>query len=71
MAAKLPPWQQPKKWPGTELPPLRIYNSLTKSKNDFVPLDPKGKKASWYACGPTVYDTSHLGKENSFSICRD
>lgn len=38
------------------LPKLSMYNSLTKSKNDFVPLDREGKKIGWYACGPTVYD---------------
>jgi hypothetical protein len=71
MAAKQPPWEQPKKLPGVELPPLRIYNSLTKTKNDFVPLDPEGKTVLWYACGPTTYDISHLGKENLLSIDGD
>jgi cysteinyl-tRNA synthetase len=66
MASRQPAWEQPKRLPGIELPPLQIYNSLTRKKNDFVPLDPKGKKITWYACGPTVYDVSHLGKENDF-----
>jgi len=38
------------------LPKLSMYNSLTRSKNEFVPLDREGKKIGWYACGPTVYD---------------
>jgi cysteinyl-tRNA synthetase len=63
MASRQPVWEQPKKLQGVELPPLQIYNSLTKRKNDFVPLDPEGKEVTWYACGPTVYDISHLGKE--------
>jgi cysteinyl-tRNA synthetase len=63
MASRQPAWEQPKKPLGVELPPLQIYNSLTRRKNDFVPLDPEGKKVTWYACGPTVYDISHLGKE--------
>lgn len=63
MASRQPAWEQPKKLPGVELPPLKIYNSLTRRKNEFVPLDPEGKKITWYACGPTVYDISHLGKE--------
>src|SRR5450432_1577885 len=63
MASRQPAWEQPKKLPGVELPPLQIYNSLTRMKNDFVPLDPEGKKITWYACGPTVYDIAHLGKE--------
>jgi cysteinyl-tRNA synthetase len=72
MASRQPVWEQPKKLPGVELPPLQIYNSLTRRKNGFVPLDPEGKKVTWYACGPTVYDIAHLGKENWLLIhlCR-
>lgn len=32
-----PPWEQPKATPGVELPPLRIYNSLTRKKEEFIP----------------------------------
>src|SRR3989344_7389717 len=39
--------------------PLRIYNSLTKKKEEFTPLE-KGK-VKMYVCGPTVYDEPHLG----------
>lgn len=39
-----------------QLPKLSIYNSLTRNKTPFVPLDPAGKRVGWYACGPTVYD---------------
>src|SRR6266480_3913304 len=72
MTSRQPAWEQPTKPAGLELPPLQIYNSLTKRKNDFVPLDPEGKKVTWYACGPTVYDISHLGKEKGIPIhiCR-
>ncbi|RFU34002.1 hypothetical protein B7463_g2339, partial [Scytalidium lignicola] len=66
MASGQPAWEQPKKPPGVELPPLKIYNSLTRRKNDFVPLDPEGKKITWYACGPTVYDVSHLGHARNY-----
>jgi cysteinyl-tRNA synthetase len=38
---------------------LRLYNTLTKSKEDFVPLDPKNVRM--YVCGPTVYDYAHIG----------
>ena len=38
---------------------LKIYNSLTRSKQDFVPLTPG--KAGLYVCGMTVYDYCHLG----------
>jgi cysteinyl-tRNA synthetase len=38
---------------------LRLFNTLTKSKDDFVPLD--AKNVRMYVCGPTVYDFAHIG----------
>ena len=38
---------------------LRFYNSLTKSKDAFVPRD--AKNVGMYVCGPTVYDFAHIG----------
>jgi cysteinyl-tRNA synthetase len=38
---------------------LQIYNSLTRRKEDFVPIEPG--KVSMYVCGMTVYDLCHLG----------
>ncbi len=38
---------------------LRLYNTLTKSKQDFVPLDENNVRM--YVCGPTVYDFAHIG----------
>jgi cysteinyl-tRNA synthetase len=38
---------------------LHLYNTLSGKKEEFVPLD--GKTVRMYACGPTVYDSSHLG----------
>jgi cysteinyl-tRNA synthetase len=38
---------------------LRIYNSLTRDKQDFVPIAPG--KVRMYVCGMTVYDYCHLG----------
>jgi len=39
--------------------PLRLFNTLTKTKEDFAPIDPK--KVRMYVCGPTVYDFAHIG----------
>jgi len=39
--------------------PLRLYNTLTRRKEDFRPLDDKNVRM--YACGPTVYDRIHIG----------
>lgn len=38
---------------------LKLFNTLTAQKEDFVPLN--GNKVSLYSCGPTVYDSAHLG----------
>lgn len=38
---------------------LRLYNTLTRSKEDFTPLDPNNVRM--YVCGPTVYDYAHIG----------
>ena len=38
---------------------LRIYNSMSEKKEDFVPLN--GKNVGLYACGMTVYDKPHIG----------
>ncbi len=38
---------------------LRIYNTLTRSKEEFVPLEPG--KVRMYVCGMTVYDWCHVG----------
>lgn len=66
-AIKQPPWESPPPaGPNAELPPLRVWNSLTKSKTPFVPIDWQNKKVSWYACGPTVYDDAHLGHARNY-----
>ncbi|MDD5746337.1 MAG: cysteine--tRNA ligase [Candidatus Omnitrophica bacterium] len=38
---------------------LKIYNSLTQKKEEFIPL--AAGRVSMYVCGPTVYDVSHIG----------
>jgi len=39
---------------------LRLYNTRTRTKEDFAPLDP-AKGVRMYVCGPTVYDYAHIG----------
>ncbi|KAK7098490.1 cysteine--tRNA ligase, cytoplasmic-like [Littorina saxatilis] len=43
---------------------LKLYNSLTRQKEVFVPQS--GKRVLWYSCGPTVYDASHMGHARSY-----
>lgn len=38
---------------------LKLYNTLTRSKDDFVPIDDRNVRM--YVCGPTVYDFAHIG----------
>ena len=38
---------------------MRIYNTLTKKKEEFIPVEPE--KVSMYVCGPTVYNLIHIG----------
>ncbi|KAF2077550.1 hypothetical protein CYY_001168 [Polysphondylium violaceum] len=62
-----PEWHRPS---GVETP-LMVMNSLTSTKTPFVTKD--GKSITWYACGPTVYDASHMGHARtyvSFDIIR-
>ncbi len=43
---------------------LRLYNSLSKTKEEFTPLQPN--KVGMYHCGPTVYDTAHIGNFKTY-----
>ena len=43
---------------------LKIYNTLTKKKEEFKPLHPG--KVGMYVCGPTVYDYIHIGNLKSY-----
>lgn len=47
---------------------LEIYNSLTRKKEKFVPLEEN--KVGMYVCGVTIYDLCHLGHARTF-VCFD
>jgi cysteinyl-tRNA synthetase len=40
-------------------PTLQLYNTLTRVKELFAPIDPTNVRM--YVCGPTVYDYAHIG----------
>lgn len=43
---------------------LKLYNTLTKQKSDFVPLN--GNEVRIYSCGPTVYSYAHIGNFRTY-----
>ena len=43
---------------------MYLYNSLTKTKDEFVPHEPG--KVSMYTCGPTVYHFAHIGNLRTY-----
>lgn len=45
---------------------LRLFNTLSRSVEDFIPLDPEGRKVGMYCCGPTVHDFAHIGNFRTF-----
>lgn len=44
---------------------MKVYNTLTRKKEEFVPIDEKEIKI--YVCGPTVYNFFHIG--NARPVC--
>ena len=45
---------------------LKLYNSLTRRKEEFRPLDPADVRM--YVCGPTVYDYAHIGNARAVVV---
>ena len=45
---------------------IRLYNTLTKQKEDFSPLNPS--HVGMYVCGPTVYDRAHIGNGRAIVV---
>ncbi|MGI6031324.1 MAG: cysteine--tRNA ligase [Eubacteriales bacterium] len=43
---------------------MKLFNSLTRQKEEFVPLEPG--KVKMYSCGPTVYNYFHIGNARPF-----
>src|SRR3989338_5877328 len=45
---------------------LVLYNTLTRHKEEFTPLDPGHIRL--YVCGPTVYDFAHIGNARPYVV---
>ncbi|KAF8268616.1 tRNA synthetases class I (C) catalytic domain-containing protein [Lactarius quietus] len=55
-------WKPPSRQ--TAEPVLKVYNTLTRTKNEFIPNE--GRRIKWYNCGPTVYDAAHMGHARNY-----
>jgi cysteinyl-tRNA synthetase len=53
-------WTEPQGTPA----PFTLLNSLTNAVGPFVPVSPG--RVGWYACGPTVYDSAHMGHARAY-----
>lgn len=56
-----PPWL---KQADSTTTPLTFYDSITKSYVPFKPI--RGRVVTWYICGPTVYDSAHVGHARNY-----
>lgn len=45
---------------------MKIYNTMTRQKQEFVPID--SGEVKMYSCGPTVYDYFHIGNARPFIV---
>ena len=45
---------------------MKLYNSMTRQKEEFVPI--KEGEVKMYSCGPTVYNYFHIGNARPFII---
>jgi cysteinyl-tRNA synthetase len=45
---------------------IRLYNTLTRQVEDFVPMDPP--RVRMYTCGPTVYNYAHIGNLRAYAF---
>lgn len=57
-------WYPPVTKDANSRPVLKLYNTLTHSKVEFVPEE--AGKIKWYSCGPTVYNPSHMGHARNY-----
>lgn len=56
------PWEGPKDIASSK---LKVLNSFTGKKDPFVP-NAGGNTVTWYICGPTVYDSAHVGHASNY-----
>ncbi|KAF4704189.1 hypothetical protein FOZ63_026649, partial [Perkinsus olseni] len=62
-STSFPEWHKPKANPLGDMG-LKVHNSLTDTKVPFIPIN--GKEVRMYVCGPTVYDSAHMGHARAY-----
>ena len=45
---------------------LQFFNTYSRQLERFTPIDPEGKRATMYTCGPTVYNYAHIGNFRAY-----
>jgi len=45
---------------------IRLFNTYSRSLEEFQPLDPGGREVKMYTCGPTVYSHAHIGNFRAY-----
>ncbi len=45
---------------------IRLFNTYSRSLEEFRPLDPAGREVKMYTCGPTVYSHAHIGNFRAY-----
>jgi len=61
----MPFWHRPRPANVTHNVGLKVMNSLTREKDEFVSMD-GSRSVKWYMCGPTVYAPSHMGHARTY-----
>jgi len=46
--------------------PIRLFNTYSRSLEEFRPLDPAAREVKMYTCGPTVYSHAHIGNFRAY-----
>src|ERR671914_718574 len=55
-----------RRYAGTKMNSVQLYNTRTRAKETFVPADPSGN-VRLFVCGPTVYELPHLGHAKTYT----
>ena len=45
---------------------LKLYNTLSRTKEEFIPIDKENNMVKMYSCGPTVYNFAHIGNMRTY-----